>query len=76
MAASITTTANTIEGQLLEIAREMQEQELAIAAADRPNQVGLNFDVDGLVVTISIQLPILISGTGGSIAFAAAPYLP
>lgn len=76
MAAAITTTSATIEGQLLEVARELQEAELAIVEENRPNRVGLNLDVDALQVTVTVQLPVTFSGTGGAFSIAATPYLP
>lgn len=76
MAAAVTTTSTTLEGQMFEIAREMQEAELAVPEENRPNRVGFNVDVDALQVTITVQLPITFSGTGGAVQLAAATYLP
>jgi hypothetical protein len=75
MAASATLTANTLEGQALEIARIMQAAELAIAADTRPNNVTIDPDLEALTVTISITLPVVLSGTGGAFTLSSGTYL-
>ncbi|MBE9064145.1 hypothetical protein [cf. Phormidesmis sp. LEGE 11477] len=73
MAAAITTSSTTIEGQVLEVAREMQ---VAESALEDVNNVAIDIDVEGLVATISVTIPLVLSGTGGSVSFAADTYLP
>ncbi len=75
MAAPITTTATTLEGQVLEVARSLQELELNIPPDNRPNNVSIAPDFEALTVTISITLPIVLSGTGNQVSFAAGTYL-
>lgn len=75
MAASITTTATTLEGQLLEVARELVELELAIPTDTRPDNAQIAIDLENLTVTVTASLPITLSGTGANIAIAAGEYL-
>ncbi len=75
MAAAFTTTASTIEGQVLELAREIQELELAIPEETRPNNIGIAIDLEALTATVNITLPIVLSGTGNSMSIAASAYL-
>lgn len=76
MATAHTTTSVTIEGQLLELFRELQEQEAAIPEDTRPNRVSLAFDLEGQQATLTATLPITLSGTGNQVAIAAGAYLP
>jgi hypothetical protein len=75
MSSAITTTATTLPGQFLEIARELQEAELSIAEGLRPNNIQITTDVENLTVTITSTLPISFGGTGGAMSFTANDYL-
>jgi hypothetical protein len=75
MAASITTTSTTLEGQLYEIAREMQEKELSIPEETRPNNTNLAFDLEAGTVAITVTLPITIGGSGNQVILTAGTYL-
>ncbi len=75
MAAAFTTTSTSLEGQILELARELQELELAEPADERPNRIGIAPDFEGLEVTITVTLPITLSGSGNNLTFSADTYL-
>lgn len=75
MAAGITPIATTLEGQLFEIVRELQERELALPADTRPDRVQISLDVEAKEATMTVSLPISFSGTGNGISLAAQPYL-
>lgn len=78
MAAAITTTATTLEGQLLEVAREIEELENAILEANQSEtnqRLTLAVDPATETVTISVALPVTVGGAGGALTFTAAAYL-
>ncbi|NET38556.1 MAG: hypothetical protein F6K19_42275 [Cyanothece sp. SIO1E1] len=72
MAASVATTATTLEGQALEIAREMQVLE---SAQGTENRVAINTDIENNQATITIVLPVNLEGTGGALQLTAGTYL-
>jgi hypothetical protein len=79
MAAAFTTTATTLEGQVLELARQLQagEQAFNTANPNTPvNNATLTPDLEGQTIAIAINLPIAVSGTGNQLTVAATPYLP
>lgn len=76
MAAAITTTATTLEGQLVEVIRAMEAAEKTVPEATRENRVSVGLDVDNGRIAISATLNATISGAGGSISFAPVVYLP
>ena len=76
MAAAITTTATSLEGQLYEVAIAMQQAELAIDAASRPDNTQIGYDTENLLANITVQLPVTLSGSGGAATFTASTYLP
>ncbi|MFG6105671.1 hypothetical protein U2F10_25725 [Leptothoe sp. EHU-05/26/07-4] len=76
MAAAITTTATSIEGQALEVARELQVLEAAQSTADVPlNNVQIDTDIESGLVSITMTLPTALSGTGGAFTVSASEYL-
>ncbi|AFY60527.1 hypothetical protein [Synechococcus sp. PCC 6312] len=75
MASAITTTATSLEGQALEVARELVELELAVPEDTRPDNAQIAIDLEGLVATVTIALPITISGSGANLSIAAGEYL-
>ena len=76
MAAAVTTSATSIEGQALEIARELQNLEAAQSTADIPlNNVQIDTDIENGLVSITMSLPVALSGTGGAVTLSASEYL-
>jgi hypothetical protein len=75
MAASISTTATTLEGQIFELCRELQELELAVPADTRPDNITIAPDIEALQVAITLTLPITLGGSGANIVMTAASYL-
>ncbi|MDG2990561.1 hypothetical protein L3556_06375 [Candidatus Synechococcus calcipolaris G9] len=75
MAAAITTSATSLEGQALECIRELQSLELAIPEADRPNNATIAVDFEALTATLSVTLPVTLNGAGAAISITASPYL-
>lgn len=76
MAASITTSATTLEGQLIEIVKAMQVAELAIPEATRPNRVTIDADYEASTLTVTGSLQFTLSGTAGAITVTPVAYLP
>lgn len=76
MAAAITTTATTLEGQLVEVVRAIESAEKAVPEATRQNRISVNLDVDNGRIAISAAFDATISGAGGNITFAPVAYLP
>lgn len=76
MAAPITTSATTLEGQLVEVAKALQEAELAIPDVNRPNNVSVGLDPETLTITVTGTLEATLSGAGGSVTLAPVAYLP
>lgn len=75
MAASITTTATTLESQLLEVAGAIQEGELALPEADRPDNVQILPDAENGTISVTVTLGAVFSSTGGDVTFTAIEYL-
>ncbi|KAM3099557.1 hypothetical protein ACKFKG_03200 [Phormidesmis sp. 146-35] len=76
MAAAITTTATSLEGQLVEVVRAIEAAEKAVPETTRENRVSITLDVDNGRISISSTLNATISGSGGQIVFAPVTYLP
>lgn len=76
MAAAITTTATSLEGQLVEVVRAIEAAEKAVPETTRENRVSVGLDVDNGRISISATLNAVISGSGGQITFAPVTYLP
>lgn len=76
MAAPITTTATTLEAQLVEVASAMVEAELAIAVETRPDNISITPDIENGLITITANLPAAFSaGAAGQIELNATAYL-
>lgn len=73
MAASITTTATTLEGQALEIVREIQVAEKA--KGEEFNNVVIQPDIESGTISISMILPASFGGTGGGFSMTVTEYL-
>lgn len=77
MAASVQTTATTLEGQLWELAVQTQIAELAVPAETRPNNVQTNIDTENGTVSITFTCDATFTvGAGGQLVAAPTPYLP
>lgn len=78
MSASIVTTATTLEGQLFEVAAEIQKREATTAAADPTFSplLTLSTDAEGGTITVAATVPATVGGTAGTVSFAPTPYLP
>jgi hypothetical protein len=75
MAAAMVTTSTTLEGQFLEVARELLDAELALPVADRPGNITITPSFGRTTVNITGTLPITVSGVGNQYAFSANTYL-
>ncbi|NEQ50330.1 MAG: hypothetical protein F6K11_09390 [Leptolyngbya sp. SIO3F4] len=76
MAAAVSSTATTVEGQFLDIARELQVLEAAQSTDEIPlNNVQIDTDIEAGTVTITATLPITLGGTAGALTVTAGEYL-
>jgi uncharacterized protein YqgV (UPF0045/DUF77 family) len=78
MAAPITTTSTTLEGQLVEVIQAIESAERVYNAANpaaTKNQVSLSVDPEGATIAGSFSLGCTVSGTGGTLNFATVAYL-
>lgn len=76
MAVAVSSTATTVEGQFLDIARELQILEAAQSTDETPlNNVQLDTDIEAGTVTVSATLPITLGGSAGALTVTAAEYL-
>lgn len=75
MAAAITTTATTLEGQLVEVLREMEALEQATSADTRQNRVSVSINGDNSTLSASVLLQTTTGGSGGQFAVSPVEYL-
>lgn len=75
MAAPIDVTAPSLEQQAYIVALELQKQELAVPAENRPNRTQIEFVTEANTVSLSISLDTTFSVTNGEAVFTAKPYL-
>ncbi len=76
MAAAITTTATTLEAQVMEVCNALVAGELAIEEESRPDNVSITPDIDGEVINVTIAMPAAFSaGAAGKIELDAVAYL-
>lgn len=76
MAASITTTATTLEGQMLEVALAIQAKEaLTVNTTGAVNNLQVTVDVEGGSVSIVSTLPATFTSSGGSLQVVPTAYL-
>jgi uncharacterized protein YqgV (UPF0045/DUF77 family) len=78
MAAPITTTATSLEGQLVEVIQAIEAAERAYNTANpaaTKNQVSLSVDPEGATIAGSFSLGCLVTGAGGTLNFATVAYL-
>jgi len=79
MSAAIVTTANSLEGQAVEILSNLQQAEKAYSVANPntpENRVSISPNVEGNEITFSATLPATFSVVGGAITQTATAYLP
>lgn len=76
MAAAITTTSTTLEGQFFEISNALQEGELAQPELARPNRINVTFDTETQTVSIAATLDTTMVRSGSNLTFAPVSYLP
>ena len=76
MAAPVSSTASTAEGQFLDVARELQILEAAQSTDETPlNNIQIDTAIENGTVTVSATLPITLGGSAGSLSVTAAEYL-
>lgn len=78
MAAAITTTSTTLEGQFVEISIAIQNAE-KVAAETNPEFVDvltLAVDAEEGAITVSATMPATIGGTAGDLTLSPQPFLP
>lgn len=71
MTAAITTTSTTLEGQFLEISRELELAE----QAEGLNNISLSPNINSNSLTVTATVPITFSGTGNQLSIAASEYI-
>ncbi len=80
MATPITTTATTLEGQLIEVAQAIETRERAYNLANptlaQAQSVSLALDPENAVIAVSVNMAATVSGTGGSVSMSPTVYLP
>lgn len=77
MAAAATLVATTLEGQIWESAVRAQVAELAIAEADRPNNIQTTIDTENKTVSVTFTAPATITiGSTGALVASPTAYLP
>ncbi|NET70562.1 MAG: hypothetical protein F6K62_06140 [Sphaerospermopsis sp. SIO1G2] len=76
MAAAITTTAPSLEGQSFEIAQALQNLELQVPTDTRPDNVSIEHDLEAQTTTITITIPhTSVTDGSGSQIISAGTYL-
>lgn len=75
MAAAITTTASTAEGQLLEVANSLNVLESALADENNLGLFNIAIDLEGKTATITATLNIEATSNGDKIELTAQEYV-
>lgn len=76
MAASVTTTATTLEGQLWELAIRTQNAELA-DTTNNPNNIQTTIDTENRTVSITFTAPATFAvSSAGALVASPTAYLP
>lgn len=75
MAATVTLTATSLEGQLLEAASALQAAEQAMPIDTRVNYVTITPDPDNGFVQIIANLPAVMAVKAGGLSLTADPYV-
>jgi hypothetical protein len=76
MAASITTTSTSLEGQVFECIQALQLTEQTVTTEPIPNNVSIVPDIDGLQVVLGVTIPITFAiGTTGKMEITPVPYV-
>lgn len=80
MAAAITTTATTLEGQFIEVAQAIEVKERAYNLANptlaQAQSVSLSLDPENASISVSATMAATVGGTGGAVSMAPTAYLP
>lgn len=77
MAAAVTTSATSLEGQVMEVAIALQKAEVAASTADITyDNVDFTYDADDGNVSISVTLPVSLVLNAGKAELSATAYLP
>ena len=76
MAASVSSSATTLEGQFVDIAREIQALEAAQSTDEAPiNNVQIDTDIESGTITVTATIPAVLSGSAGAVTLTAGEYL-
>jgi hypothetical protein len=80
MAAAITTTATTLEGQFIEVAQAIEVKERAYNLANptlaQAQSVSLSLDPENASISVSATMAATVGGTGGQVSMSPTAYLP
>ena len=76
MAASVTTTATTLEGQILELVNTANSQEQALSDDLNQGLFNVAFDAEAATVTLSVTLNATFTSNGAKVEVEAQEYLP
>lgn len=77
MAASVTSTATTLEGQLWELALQVQLAELAIPVETRPDNIQTRIDTEGQTISVTFSAPATFTvSDSGALVASPTVYLP
>ncbi|MEL6554193.1 MAG: hypothetical protein AAFQ63_12125 [Cyanobacteria bacterium J06621_11] len=74
MAAPISTSATTLEGQLAEVAAALQVAEAAVTE-NPENRVNIQFDVENGQIAIGATLPATFSHNGATVSMEPTSYV-
>lgn len=76
MAASVTTLATTLEGQILELITTANDQESALPEESNQGRFTVSVDTEANEITVSATLLVNITTGANGVTLAAEPYLP
>lgn len=78
MASPVTSTATTLEGQILEVVQAANTLEQALAEEDNQDRFSVTFDLDATPpqVTISATFDVTVTTSAGKISVQPVAYLP
>ena len=76
MAAAITTTATTLEGQILEVVNSANAQEQALSDELNLGLFSVAMDPEGGTVTVTATINATFAASGDALTITAQEYLP
>lgn len=76
MAASVPTTATSLEGQILELLQEANNRESTLTDELNQGRFTVALDLEGQSITVSATFDVSVTNNGGTLAIAPMPYLP